>query len=170
MANEAEVSHSQKQRCLALMTGVYESGPADSVTDITDRWRDWWIEEGEGKERELEGEGLFDSCSSNFYFSRSAVQLRHTGFPCSMGLSIYIMIFIMYILFPNPKITPKPFSSWGQKEKVPTRINHFGYYYPFGDIMSHQNSTYLNPTHIKKQHIVSIKVLVILFGDAKVYY
>ncbi len=61
------------------MTGVYESGPADSVTDITqtDGGADG-IEEGEGKERELEGEGLFDSCSSNFYFSRSAVQLRHT--------------------------------------------------------------------------------------------
>lgn len=36
-------------------------------------------EEGEGRERAVEGEGrVFDSCSSKFYFSRSAVRLSHT--------------------------------------------------------------------------------------------
>ncbi len=177
------------------MTGVYESGPGwfsshtDSVTDITQtdggvggfrdtqRGRDWWDWGGGGEGERTGGGGrerLSDSCSSNFYFSRSAVQLSlshtHTGFPCFMGLSIYMMIFIMYILYilpPNPKMTPKHNSQKSlcicsmisvflmgtkkkKKKKSPHKIKNFWYYYPFGDIMSPQHRAYLNHIHFKK--------------------
>ncbi len=137
------------------------------------------LRRGRGRREKLEGEEeretvwqlflklLFQpfSCPALSHTHTHPHTHTHTGFPCFMGLSIYMMIFIMYILYilpPNPKMTPKHNSQkslcicsmisvflMGTKQKCPHKIKNFWYYYPFGDIMSPQHRAYLNHTHLK---------------------
>lgn len=151
------------------MAGVYESGPGwFSDGHNTDRWRGGGVQghtEGEGLMGLRRGRGRRENWRGReggtvwqlllkLLFQPSSSH-THTRFPYSMGLSIYIMIFMMYILYflsPNPKITPKqlsqnsfciysktskPFSSWGQEQKSPHKnqtfwvlLSFWGHYVP----------------------------------------